>query len=53
MPLTLLVKVVTPPSGIVLQVITRVPARYEEFPPIDYEQVDIQPGPTIPVHIVQ
>lgn len=46
-------KIVTPPAGIVLQVITRVAVRYEEFPPIDYEQVDIQPGPTIPVHIVQ
>jgi hypothetical protein len=46
-------KVVTPPSGVVLDVITSVQVRYEEFPPVDYKQVEIQPGPTIPVHIVQ
>ena len=46
-------KIVTPPTGIVLPVITSVPVRYEELPPVEYEKVDIQPGPTIPVHIVQ
>src|ERR1043165_2635814 len=46
-------RIVTPPTGIVLPVITRVPVRYEELPPVDYDQVEIQPGPTIPVHIVQ
>jgi hypothetical protein len=46
-------KIVTPPTGLVLQVITRVPVRYEEIPPTEYTEVDIQPGPTIPVHIVQ
>jgi len=49
----LLDKIVTPPTGIVLEVITTVHVRYEEFPPTGYEQVTIIPGPTIPVHIIQ
>jgi len=47
-------KVVTRPTGIVFPTITTVPVRYEELPPIEYKQVDIQPGGSvIPVHIVQ
>ena len=49
----ILEKIVTPPSGVVLEVITTVHVRFEEFPPVEYDHVEIRPGPTIPVHFVQ
>jgi len=46
-------KIVKPPTGIVLPVITTVNVRYEEMAHVDFKEVEIRPGPTIPVHIVQ
>ncbi len=50
-PLDLLLdKIVTPPSGVVAQVVTDVEARYEEITDVRYETVTIQPGgPTVKV----
>jgi hypothetical protein len=46
-------KIVKPPTGIVIDVITTVHVRYEEVASVDFKEVEIRPGPTIPVHIIQ
>lgn len=49
-PLDLLLdKIVTPPTGIVPQVVTDVEVRYEEITDVMYETVTIEGGPTIKV----
>ena len=49
----LLDKVVTPPTGLVAQVVTQVPVRYEEETDAGFDSVTILPdGPTIPVQEV-
>ena len=46
-------RIVTPPSGVVLPVLTSIHVPYDELAPDGFDQVEIQPGPTIPVAIVQ
>ena len=44
-------KDVTAATGVVLEVITTVPMKYEEPAPNDFDSVEIRPGPVIPVTI--